>query len=126
MKKAQYILRLGLVWLLLMGAVQISFAGKSRIIEPNLSSLTLSANIPQHSFASIHSRRFDHQAINIGWGKRGKKIIQVRIAVGICREDFLSVPILTTNNPVPKDPNYFLLRFSCFSHRGPPAKDSLS
>ena len=126
MEKAQYILKLVLVWLLLTGLVHSSLAKRSRVIEPDLSSLTTSVNSFQNTITSIHSRRFEHQAINIGWGKRGKKIIQMRITAGICREDFLSAPILTINNPAPKDPNYFLLRFSCFSHRGPPSIASIS
>lgn len=126
MKKAQYITKLVLVWLLLMGSVQSAFAGRAIIIESTPSSLILPAHVPQNTFASIHSRRFEHQAINIGWGKRGKKIIQMKVEAGICREDYLSVLNLTINNPVPKDPNYFLLRFSCFSHRGPPASANLS
>lgn len=126
MKKAQHIIKLVLIWLLLTGAVQTSFAGRASIVEPNLCALALSNKIAPSTFASIHSRRFEHQAINIGWGKRGKKIIQMKIGAGIYREDYLSVPNVRINNPVPKDPNYFLLRFSCFSHRGPPSIASLS
>jgi hypothetical protein len=107
--------------MMLICLAQSSFAEKTQVGLINNSINTFSSCGSLNVFSSVRTRHLNHQAINIGWGKRGKKIIQMRLAAGICREDFLSFPIITVDNPIPKDPNYTLLRFSCLSYRGPPA-----